>query len=138
KQLKEAGLFEDEAKLLADTWKHGMFVRPGLHVFYRIPQEEYDRCMPLTINPTPEKVVRTGLIFHGNVEPDLGDRVAELVKKLDADDFKARDAAEERLRAIGPSCLPHLLKIRKTADLSAEVKKRVDTMLKDWNAKEAF
>lgn len=137
KQLATAGLFEDEALSLADLWRKEMFETPGLHVFYRLPQDEYDRLLPLTITPKPESVARVGLVFHGHVEPDLAERILDLVKQLDSPRFAVRDAARKKLLQIGPAALVQLQKL-KQADLSAEVWKQVESLIKQWGAREAF
>ncbi len=138
KQLTAAGLFEDEAKSLADTWQRTMFETPGLHLFYRLPPSEYDARMPLTVTPKPESTVRVGLIFHSHLEPDFADRVLELVKQLDAPKFSDRDAARKKLLAIGPAALVQLQCLGSRKDLSVEVKERVESLIKKWSVKEAF
>ena len=138
KQLVGAGLFEDEAQALADDWKQRMFETPGIHLFYRMPREAYDRSMPLTVTPVPESVVRVGLIFHGHLEPDFPDRILELVKQLDAPKFAERNAAMKKLQAIGPAALAQIQKLRVRKDLSVEVRERIDALIKKWSAMEAF
>ena len=138
KQLVAAGLFEDEAKSLVDLWRKEMFETPGLHAFYRLPREEYDRLLPLTMTPKiADEIVRVGLIYHGHLEPDLPERIAELVRQLDSERFAVRDAAKKKLLAYGPSALVYLRKLTKT-ELSAEVWKQVETLIKQWHAREAF
>ncbi len=138
KQLVAAGLFDDEAKSLVDTWKARMFETPGLNLFYRLPQTEYDAVMPMAITPTPDSVVRVGLIYHGHLEPDFADRVLELVKRMDSPKFAERDAAMKKLLAIGPAALVQLQRLRERKDLSLEVRERINSLVKRWSAKEAF
>jgi hypothetical protein len=137
KQLVSAGLNDDEAKSLVDLWRKDMFETPGLHAFYRLPSEEYNRLLPLTMTPKVGEVVRVGLVFHGHLEADLPDRIAELVKQLDSDRFAVRDAAKKKLLAYGPSALVHLRKLKKT-DLSTEVWKQVEALVRQWHVKKAF
>ncbi len=136
-QLVASGLFPDEAKSLADLWRKEMFETPGLHLFYRIPSPEYDRLMPLTIEPKPESVVRTGLVFHGHIETDFPERILALVKDLDSPRFTVRDTAKKKLVNLGPAALGQLVKLKK-GDLSTEVWKQLETLIKQWNAREAF
>jgi len=138
KQLVAAGLHEDEAKSLVDTWRQRMFETPGLTIFYRLPQSEYDAQMPLSVTPKPDAVVRVGLIYQSHLEPDFMDRIVELVKQLDAPKFAERDAARKKLIAIGPAALVQLQRIRERKDLSTEVRERLDRLLTKWSAKEAF
>lgn len=138
KQLVAAGLHDDEAKSLIDNWKARLFETPGLHLFYRLPQSEYDVLMPLTITPKPEAVARVGLIYHGHLEPDFTDRILELVKQLDAPKFGDRDAATKKLISIGPAALVQIQRFRERKDLSIGVKERIDSLVKKWSSKEAF
>jgi hypothetical protein len=137
KQVVAAGLQADEAKTLADLWRKDMFETPGLHVFYRLPNAEYDRLLPLTITPPASSVVRVGLVYQGHVEPDFAERVRELVIQLDSPRFAVRDAARKKLLQLGPAALVHLQGV-KIADLSAEVRKQLEALIKQWSAKEAF
>jgi hypothetical protein len=137
KQLAAAGLNEDEAKSLVDLWKKEMFETPGLHAFYRIPQEEYDRLLPLKIEPKADEVVRVGLIFHAHLEPNLPATVHDLVKLLDAPKFAVRDGARKKLLAIGPAALVHLQRL-KAKDLSTEVQQQVEALMKQWSTKSAL
>jgi hypothetical protein len=138
KQLTGAGLNEDEAKSLVDLWRKEFFETPGLNLFYRVPQAEYDRLLPLTITPAPESVVRVGLVHHGHLEPDFAERILELVKKLDSPKFMERDGATKKLLATGPAALVQLQKILQRKDLSVDVRERVEALVKKWNAKSAF
>jgi hypothetical protein len=138
KQLVGAGLFEDEAKSLADIWRARLLETPGLSLFYRLPQAEYDALMPLTITPQPKSVVRTALIYHSHLEPDFADRVLDLVRQLDEPRFAERDAALKKLLAIGPAALVQLQRLQRRADLSVEVRDRIAALVKKWSAKDAF
>jgi hypothetical protein len=137
KQLVAAGLNDDEAASLVDLWKKEMFETPGLHVFYRLPQEEYERLLPMTLAPKPHAVVRVGLVFHGHSEPDLPERVLDLVKQLDSPRYAVRDAAQKKLVQMGPAALVHLQRLN-TAAQTTEVQKSIDLLLKKWSAKAAF
>jgi hypothetical protein len=136
-QLKEAGLFEDEAASLVTLWTRDLFESAGVTVFYRLPQEEYDRQLPLTLTPRPEKLVRVGLVVHPYCEPGLAERVAELVKQLDNDDFQKREAAQKSLDAMGRAAFVHLLKLRDTIT-APEAKRRVEELLEKHDARRSI
>ena len=70
--------------------------------------------LPLTLKPRPETLVRVGLVQHPYCEPGLADRVAKLVKELDADEFAKREAAQKNLETMGRAAYVHLLKLRST------------------------
>ena len=138
RQLTAAGLYEDEASSLADLWKKELFGTTGLHVFYRIPQQEYDRCMPMTLTPKAESLVRVGLVFHGHCEPDLAQRVLALARLLDSDEFAVREKAQKELEGMGRAAYVHLVRLRKSPELPLEVRKRVEALLEKWDAQKAF
>jgi hypothetical protein len=136
-QLKEAGLFGDEAKSLADLWKEELFLTPGVTLFYRLPQEEYERLLPLKMKPKPEKLVRVGLVQHPHCEPDLAERVATLVNDLSNDDFDVRERAQKRLDELGRAAFVHLVRTRK--DVKAlEARRRLDEILDKYDVEKAI
>jgi hypothetical protein len=135
-QLKDAGLNEDEAKALVVVWTHDFFEADGVTLFYRLPQEEYDRLLPLTLKPRPEKQVRVGLVHQMHCEPGLADRVAKLVKQLDDDEFAKREAAQTELEQIGRAAFPHLVKLYAKTN-APEPKRRIETLLEKYDAERA-
>jgi hypothetical protein len=132
-QLQGAGLFEDEAAALVELSRAELFEADGLTLFYRLPQDEYERLLPLTLKPTAEKLVRVGLVIHPACDPELAGRVEELVRQLGADEYAARQQAQERLEKMGRAAFPHLLRLRKK-NFEAEVQKRLDELLAKWES----
>jgi hypothetical protein len=104
-QLKAAGLNEDEAAALTTIWTGDFFASAGLSLFYRLPQEVYDRLLPLTVKPRPENIVRVGLVQQIPFDNELADRIAKLVKQLNDDRFDKREAAQQQLAKLGPIAL---------------------------------
>jgi len=145
KQLTDAGLHEDEGGSLVELWKKDLFETEGITLFYRLPQEEYDRQLPATVTPRPEKVVRVGLAVHPHCEPDLAGKVAALVLELTAEKFATRQAAQTRLEGMGRAAFVHVAKIRKQGYvdvdgrvyLGLDVKARLDRLLEKYEAKPA-
>jgi hypothetical protein len=127
-QLKDAGLNADEAAALTKIFTADFFHSAGVTLFYRLPQEEYDRLLPLTVKPRPEKVVRVGLIQQIPYEPELAARVARLVKQLDDDDFEKREAAQRELEKLGPVGLGYLRRLGPKL-VAPEAKRRLDELL---------
>jgi hypothetical protein len=136
-QLKGAGLFEDEARALGQVWKKDFFETEGLSMFYRLPQDEYDRMLPLTVNPRPEKLARVMLVHHPHCEPDLAERVLGLVKDLESNDFNVRVQAHKRLEALGRTAFVHMLRARRTTN-DPEVRSRLKKILEEFEAELAF
>ena len=127
-QLAAAGLNPDEAASLAGIWRAGFFERPGLSMLYRLPQERYDRMLPLTVAPTPEKVVRVGLVLHPQCEPVTREAVDRILRDFDDPEFEVREAAQKRLDAFGPTVVG-ILKGLDRSKLSAEARSRVAAVL---------
>ena len=106
-------------------------------MFYRLPQAEYERRLPLTLTPRAESLVRVGLVHHSHCEPDFAERVRKLVRQLDDGDFEAREGAQKKLQAMGPASSVHLLRLLKD-EKSAEARRRIGELLANWDAKQAF
>jgi hypothetical protein len=136
-QLNAAGLNEDEAAALTRIWTGDFFASAGLSLFYRLPQEQYDRLLPLTVKPGPEKIVRVGLVQQIPFDNELADRIAKLVKQLDDDNFAKREAAQQQLAKLGPIALVYLQRLMKTIT-SAESKRRVEELLEKHDAQRAL
>jgi hypothetical protein len=136
-QLKAAGLHDDEARALANVWKKEFFETEGLGLFYRLPQSEYDRMLPLTVTPKPEKVTRVLLVHHPHCEPDLAERVLGLVKQLGADDFNGRVEAHKRLQGLGRAGFVHMVRARKTTS-DPEIRARLKKLLEEFEAEQAL
>jgi hypothetical protein len=132
-QLKAAGLNEDEGGSLVALWKKDLLLADGVTLFYRLPQEEYDRLLPLVLEPRPEKLVRVGLVQQPHCEPDLPRRVADLVRQLDADDFEARERAHRRLDDMGRAAFVHLVRMRRDAK-DPEARRRLDQLIEKYDS----
>jgi hypothetical protein len=68
------GLYEREARAMLETWRDAWF-EEGLRVFYVLPRKATDAALPLTIDPTPDELVR---VLVGRVEvitPEMEARV---------------------------------------------------------------
>jgi hypothetical protein len=136
-QLKAAGLHEDEAGSLAELWKKELFETEGVTVFYRLPQSEYERLLPLTMSPRPEELVRVGLVIHPHCEPDLAERVARLARELDSNEFAVREDAEKRLDALAGAAVVYLKRLE-TGKLSAEARRRIERLIDKHDAERAI
>lgn len=62
KGLVQAGLYQEEAEAMIQTWWSSYFAKPSLNgsprVFWILPTQQVDEILPLAINPKPEKTVR--------------------------------------------------------------------------------
>ncbi|MBI3829347.1 MAG: hypothetical protein HY291_07510 [Planctomycetes bacterium] len=128
KRTEGAGLNAAEAGSLVKVWHAGLFEADGLTLFYRIPQETYEKWLPLEAKPAPAKIVRVGLVVHSHLEPELDARVEALLKQLGADTFETRAAAQRALAKIGGAAFPALEKAAQGEDL--EIAKTCRDLLK--------
>lgn len=64
--LVTAGLYDDEAEALLETWSGSYFKAPGLRLFYIVPNEWLDHFLPLRIS-TPNQLTR---VLVGRVDLD--------------------------------------------------------------------
>ena len=56
--LAAQGLLASEAEAMVKTWWQSYFEKPGLRVFWVLPQEKTDSILPLSVEPAPAKTVR--------------------------------------------------------------------------------
>lgn len=56
--LVQAGLFEDEAKGLVNTWEKSYFKQPGPRVLYLLHPNDVERILPMEITPAPDHIER--------------------------------------------------------------------------------
>lgn len=128
-ELAKAGLFENEATAVADLWREELFASPGLTVFFRIPQEEYERMVPMTLTPAAEKSVRVAFVRYSQCESDAAEKIEALIADLAAKDPVVRESAWRRLEESGRPALVRLARLRQRDGISPELAARVDQLL---------
>lgn len=126
--LMDAGLYDDEARALVNTWRHSYFKVPGLRVLYILPRPWTDEMLPITLNPKPQSLER---VLVGRIEvltPAIEDATLALTKawtkKWQAGETIVNGAAlvkldrmmEARLRQMValPSLSKDFIKVAKT------------------------
>ncbi len=128
--LRTAGLFDKEARGMADIWREDFFARDGQWILWRLDPPTVDRILPLELVPPPvPSPVRVHLAFAPLV-PSLAGRIRPLVEALGDPSFAAREEATRRLVALGPIAAPHLKGYAEHAD--PEIAARVGAILERW------
>ena len=61
-----------------------------------LDQKQMDDLIPEEVVPTPAKTVRVGLVIARNIDPQINDDIAALVKQLGDDEWSTREAARRR------------------------------------------
>jgi hypothetical protein len=129
--LLDAGLFEPEADSLLTIWHKGFLEADGITAFHLLPASEYERMLPLEIQPAPAaKPVRVGIALHPHleIEPVLAERVAALIRDLDDPRFQKRQVASKELLEIGPVAIGRLrAELKKSPSL--EMQRRIEVIL---------
>ena len=63
--LEKAGLYNDEARAMVNTWRLSYFHTEGLRILYILPRAEVDALLPIQISPKPVELER---VLVGRVE----------------------------------------------------------------------
>jgi hypothetical protein len=113
KSLISAGLNEDEAKAMLNTWRPDWLGDIGARVLYLLPKEWADETLPLKLNPRPKNIVRVMVGRAEILSPDTERTLTELLEPFPGMDRTARinelkaglagrfaDAAVARLRSV--------------------------------------
>ncbi|XXY48830.1 hypothetical protein WME91_53385 [Sorangium sp. So ce269] len=90
--LDATGLYHDEAVAMVNTWKRQWFRTPGVRVLYLAPEAWTDASIPLTIDPTPDDVVRVMMLRVEVLSPEIEAADVGAARRL-ADPSAAGDAA---------------------------------------------
>lgn len=101
--LTEAGLNNDEAIAMVDTWENGYLKVPGLRLLYILPRGEADSILPLTITPAPEKLER---VFVGRIEVLLDTEEQALLSQV------LRERSAFQVNSLGRFAEPKLRRLR--------------------------
>jgi hypothetical protein len=102
------GLGDPEVAHLIAILEKQALRKDSATIVFRLDEEQLDSLLPIEITPTPDKQIRVALVVLLDADPDLMTRVEELVKQLGAPGYAEREAAEKRLRELGPAAKPKL------------------------------
>lgn len=107
-RLIEIGMGETEARYATTILVEQALRSDSATLVCRLGEEQLDTMLPLEVTPSPDKQIRVAFLVLLDADPDLMNRVEELVKNLGAADYSEREAAEKRLRELGPAARPKL------------------------------
>lgn len=127
--LAGAGLFESEARRVAEIWTREFFETDGARVLAVMTRTEADAVLPLRITPEPDVFERVLVLHVECLTPERRAEVDALIERLGSDDAAERDDAMEALRRGRPWVDGPLRETReRTRDL--EVRTRIDAILR--------
>jgi hypothetical protein len=94
--LVTAGLYEDEAKAMLDTWELSYFKSWGTRLFYIVPPAWTEYVLPLRVSPKPTEITRVMVGRIDLVTPRHRELLAKItsardVKKQEKELWKAYD-----------------------------------------------
>ena len=92
RSLLAAGLFEDEAKAMLNTWRPDWLGDIGARVLYLLPKQWADETLPLKLNPRPKNLVRVMVGRAELIAPDIERTLTELLEPFPGMDRAARIA----------------------------------------------
>ena len=109
KALVAEGLYEKEARAMVKTWESSWFGEEGTgtRVLYTLPRRATDELLPLKITPTPDETVRVMVGRIDVLTPEQEDKIAGLIKGLDAGIPISKEDARE-LKPMGRFLTPAL------------------------------
>jgi hypothetical protein len=106
--LVSAGLFDDEAAAMVNTWRDSWFAEDGTRVLYLLPREWTDETLPLTLNPVPEKTVRVMVGRAEIITPETVNNLATILSQAQSGDDGAKQQAISELKKLGRFAAPTL------------------------------
>jgi hypothetical protein len=123
-QWEAFGVTKEEATAIVESWRADLLKTPGFLVVSRLPAEVYDGMFPLTVTPSPQQIVRAGVVFDtlpGEAArmgwlPALNAVLESWSKELEHAEFEVRERAVGRFIRLGDLPRPFLEKLAK-ADL---------------------
>ena len=122
--LTDAGLYNDEAQAMVDTWKSGYFKTPGLRFLYILANYEVESVLPVRIVPTPDNFTRA---FVGRIEILLDTEEEHILNQI------LTDGRNFDVSTLGRMAYPILLRMQKVAKekglLSASLKRSIDELI---------
>jgi hypothetical protein len=130
-RLAKAGLTPHEVELFVEHYGPLFFESEALVVACRLDPATIDELIPLSVFPAPAKTVRVAMVLVRNADPRLGDEVDKLIVQLGDPKFAVREAAQQRLMALGSLAFPALNKALNHADL--EIVIRAERILLNQN-----
>lgn len=124
------GLYEKEARAMIKTWRDSWF-EEGLRVFYILPRRTTDEILPLTIEPSPQELVRVLVGRTEVITPEMENEVKKQVGFLRSPSKQVREQAAMNLRKYGrfyEPILKSILQKEKDVEVQKQIRKLLETI----------
>jgi hypothetical protein len=127
-RLAATGLAPLDTDLILDILAKYAIDSGRLTGVYMLDQKQMDDLLPEEVVPTPAKTVRVGLVIVRNIDPQINDEIAQLVKQLGDDEWSKREEAQKKLTTFGRAAKNAVEKATHEKDL--EVVWRAEAVLR--------
>lgn len=128
KILRGRGLYADEARAMVRTWSRSWFRSEGTRLIYTVPQEVTERILPLTLTPTPDRLVRVLVGRLELVTPAVLAEVEAALRPPLGPEAGAPEASERRLARLErflEAHLRHVLAVTQDPAVKDEAERRL-------------
>ena len=104
-------------------------IEPGrLTAVYMLDRAQMDDLLPEEVVPQPAKIARVGLVVVRNIDPEINQEIADLVKQLGDDEWSKRETAQKKLVTFGRAAKNAVEKASRDKDM--EVVWRAEAILR--------
>lgn len=107
-RLTSAGLNEKEIELLFHIYAKQWFEPEEMIALCRLPDAILDEVATIDVEPEWAKVTRVGLVLCRNVDPQIREKIKQLIVDLGNENYAKREEAETKLRKLGKLAAPIL------------------------------
>jgi hypothetical protein len=101
RSLTAAGLYDDEANAMVNTWKHLWFGESGTRLMVIMPQATIDTELPLSITPSPKEIKRVFVARLEMLTPERLKWTQDLVSRCTGATPEERNGIYLELSALG-------------------------------------
>jgi hypothetical protein len=126
-KLAEAGIAAADQEIVLKILARQALDSKRLSAVYRMDPAELDRILPLEVVPQPKKVSRVALVVVTGIDPEIGNELDQLIKKLGDPSWKAREAAMAEIKKRGVQAKSRLQDAAKDKD--TEIAYRAEQLL---------
>ena len=95
------GLYPAEAAAMVNTWKDQWFAEPGTRVLFLLPRTWTDQTLPLTVNPSPDELVRVMVGRSEVIPPGIERELHRQFVEYSTGDAAAKLRAVAAVRRLG-------------------------------------
>jgi hypothetical protein len=127
--LAAQGLAAPEIAHVQSIIKAQAFDKDSARIVFRLDPSVIETLAPLEITPQPDKLVRVWLVILDGADPEIKNRINQMIAELGDVSYEKRMAAKAQLLKLGPTAVPIL--VNEKANKDAEISFRVEEILEE-------